>query len=93
MREETARRKMDKTLHNVRRDPSGSTAGAHRLHKTTRAYGKALIDSALEDMIDESIETYHPCFMCGTESKSMYCSFDCESEAGKLGFNRALKRA
>lgn len=91
MREENARRKINKKLDTLARDRDGGTGNAKGFHKSVRAYGKALIDVALEDMAEAGAEAMEPCIMCGTECQSLCCSHDCAEEAVKLGIIPANK--
>ena len=57
MRERNARRKLEKRMYDASRDQEGGTGNAKGLHKAVRAYGRAVIDSALEDMIEDEEHT------------------------------------
>lgn len=93
MREENARRKLDKKLDNRVRDINGSTGNPKGFHKTMRAYGKALIDSSLSEMAEDEVEAMEPCIMCGRECVSLCCSAACGREAVDLGLIKAEKLA
>lgn len=93
-REESARRKLDKTLHNLARDREGGTGNARRFHKATRTYGRAIIDAALEDMAVDNAEAKEPCIMCDKLCVSLCCSKACHEEAIRIGvINADILRA
>lgn len=85
MREENARRKLNKKLDTLARDVDGGIGNGKGFHKAVRAYGKALIDSALEDIAQDEAEAMQPCIMCGRECTKLCCSNECKEEAVSLG--------
>lgn len=85
MREENAKRKLDKRLDSRLRDPSGNTGNANGFHKMMRSYGRALIDSSLNEMAEDEAEALEPCIMCGIPCVSVCCSNSCSREAVRIG--------
>jgi hypothetical protein len=91
MREENARRRLDKRLDTRVRDGEGGTGNAKGFHKAVRRYGKALVDSALEDIAQDEAEAMEPCIMCGEPCVSLCCSNACHKEAVGIGIIPADK--
>jgi len=92
MREGNYRRKLDKKLDTIARDMEGGTGNARSLHKAVTAYGKALIDDALDNMAQDEAEEMDPCVMCGQPCVGLCCSNTCEKEAVNIGlFKRSDK--
>lgn len=91
MKEENARRKLDKKLDTRVRDMEGGTGDAKGFHKAVRRYGKALVDSALEDMAQDEENSMDPCIMCARPCISLCCSKACHSEAESIGVIRSEK--
>lgn len=85
MREENARRKLDKKVDTLARDKENTVGNAKGFHKAVRAYGKALIHSALEDLAEDTDEAMDPCIMCAKPCVSLCCSHECKREAVQLG--------
>jgi len=80
MNENAARRKLDKKLDTLARDSESGTGNAKGFHKAVRAYGKALVDAALEDMALDEEEAMDICVNCGKQCKSFTCSKACAAE-------------
>ena len=89
MNENAARRKLDKKLDNLSRDSESGTGNAKGFHKAVRAYGKALVDAALEDMVQDEEENKEQCIMCDNMCAKLCCSKACYDEALKLGIIQA----
>jgi len=85
-REGSAQRKLDKKSNNRLRDSDGGAGNARGFNKSVRAYGRAVIDSALEEMEAESEECTEPCVSCGhmmPPKKGLTCSKACADEYDK----------
>lgn len=87
MREDSAQRRLDKLNH-----PKGITGTAavdpKVAHKIERQLGRALIDTALDDMEQADSELSDPCVICEKlcDAGSIVCgNAVCKEEAVKLG--------
>lgn len=85
MNAESCRRKLNKKLDARVRDTDGGTGNAKSFHKAVRRLGRALVDSALEDIAQDEAEAMEPCVMCPKMCPVMFCSKACEDEAVELG--------
>ncbi len=85
MNESAAKRKLDKKLDSLARDSEGGVGNARSLTKATRAYGKAIIESALDETTFESTNDSDSCVICDKACNSVCCSDACRKEAVNLG--------